>query len=120
MNFCVLGAGAWGTAMAVYLARVVMWSPSAHGEWNMPCNFPRKEKNRDYLPGIEFPSDLQIGREVGPGLMEADFVFFACPSHALRDIAETAAQHLSVSLQLKGPLPCAKDWSPKLTIMPMR
>ena len=74
-----------------------MWSPSAHGEWSMPCNFPRREKI-GCLPGIEFPSDLQIGREVGPALMEADFVFFACPSHALRDAAETAAQHLSVSL----------------------
>ena len=113
MNFSVLGAGAWGTAMAVYLARcghVVTLCPR---RMEHALQLSSQRENRDYLPGIEFPSDLQIGREVGPALMEADFVFFACPSHALRDTAETAAQHFSSSPQLKGALALCKGLEPK-------
>jgi len=120
MNFCVLGAGAWGTAMAVYLARrghVVTLCPR---RMEHALQLSSQRENTDYLPGISFPTDLQIGREVGPALMEADFVFFACPSHALRETAEAAAQHLSASPQLKGALAFARAWSPKPTTMPMR
>ncbi|NDH17431.1 MAG: glycerol-3-phosphate dehydrogenase, partial [Opitutae bacterium] len=113
MNFCVLGAGAWGTAMAVYLARrghVVTLCPR---RMEHALQLSSQRENRDYLPRIEFPSDLQIGREVGPALMEGDFVFFACPSHALRETAEAASQHLSTSPQLKGALALCKGLEPK-------
>ncbi|MAE53467.1 MAG: glycerol-3-phosphate dehydrogenase [Opitutae bacterium] len=113
MNLCILGAGAWGTAMAIYLTKrghVVTLCPR---RMDHALELSSERKNLDYLPQVEFPSDLQIGREVGPALMEADYVFFACPSHALRTTSETAAVHLSTSPRLKGALALCKGLEPK-------
>ena len=113
MNFCVLGAGAWGTAMSVYLSKrghVVTLCPR---RMDHALQLSSDRRNRDYLPGIEFPCDLQIGREMAPALMEADYVFFACPSHALRKTAEAASRYLAVSPQLKGSLALCKGLEPE-------
>lgn len=112
MNFCVLGAGAWGTAMAVYLAgrgHVVTLCPR---RMDHALKLSSEHENQDYLPGIKFPPDLQIGRELGPALMEADYVFFACPSHALRGTSEQVALHLAASYQLSGSLALCKGLEP--------
>lgn len=113
MNFCVLGAGAWGTAMAVYLARLGHIVTLCPRRMDHALKLSSQRENSDYLPGIKLPSDLQIGKEMGPALMEADFIFFACPSHALRETAEAAAKHLPSSPQLKGALALCKGLEPK-------
>ncbi|MFT6236065.1 MAG: glycerol-3-phosphate dehydrogenase (NAD(P)+), partial [Lentimonas sp.] len=41
-------------------------------------------ENTDYLPGYKLPHSIQIGCELVPVLMEAEVVFLACPSKALR------------------------------------
>ena len=106
--------------MAVYLARrghVVTLCPR---RMEHALQLSSQRENRVYLPGIEFPSDLQIGREVGPALMEADFVFFACPSHALRKLRKPPLNIFLRVPSLRVPLPCARDWNPEPTSMPMR
>ena len=80
MNFSILGAGAWGTAMAVYLANrghVVTLCPR---RMEHALQLSSERINHDYLAEIKFPADLQVGKEIGPALMEADYVFLACPS----------------------------------------
>ncbi len=113
MNFCILGAGAWGTAMAVYLANhdhIVTLCPR---RMEHALRLSSERKNNDYLPEIEFPADLQIGRELGPALMEADYVFLACPSHALRTTCENMSVHLPSCPQLKGAIALCKGLEPK-------
>lgn len=112
MNFCILGAGAWGTAMGVYLANrghVVTLCPR---RMEHALKLSSERKNEDYLPEIIFPADLQIGREVGPALMEADYLLLACPSHALRATCESAQKHLSCSPRLIGSLALCKGLEP--------
>ena len=58
-------------------------------------------ENSDYLPGYRLPHTIQIGCELGPVLMEAEVVFLACPSKALRDLCESVRAHLAEAWQLK-------------------
>jgi glycerol-3-phosphate dehydrogenase (NAD(P)+) len=58
-------------------------------------------ENADYLPGYKLPHTIQVGCEVGPVLMEAEVVFFACPSRAIRHLAEQVRPHLKAAWQFK-------------------
>jgi glycerol-3-phosphate dehydrogenase (NAD(P)+) len=58
-------------------------------------------ENRDYLPGHTLPHRIQIGCEAGPVLMEAEVVFLACPSKAVRTLCESIRPDLEAAWQLK-------------------
>jgi glycerol-3-phosphate dehydrogenase (NAD(P)+) len=58
-------------------------------------------ENSDYLPGYTLPHTIQIGCELGPVLMEAEVIFLACPSKALRALCESIKPHLQEAWQLK-------------------
>jgi glycerol-3-phosphate dehydrogenase (NAD(P)+) len=58
-------------------------------------------ENADYLPGYKLPHTIQIGCELGPVLMEAEAVFLACPSKALRTLCESIKPHVEAAWQLK-------------------
>lgn len=84
MNNCILGAGAWGTSMALHLHRnghVVSLAPR---RMEQAMKLASTRENVDYLPSIQLPDALQIGFELQPLLMEAEVLFFACPTKGLR------------------------------------
>jgi glycerol-3-phosphate dehydrogenase (NAD(P)+) len=58
-------------------------------------------ENRDYLPGYKLPHRIQIGCEVAPVLMEAEVLFLACPSKAVRSLCESIQPHIAAAWQLK-------------------
>lgn len=101
MNCCVLGAGAWGTAMALHLDRCGHSVTLVPRRMEHALEIASSRENTDYLPGYPLPHRIQIGCEIGPVLMEADVVFFACPSKAIRDLAERVRPHLEAARQLK-------------------
>ena len=87
MNFTVVGAGAWGTAFALHLARL------GHGVALVPRRpeqaraVAAARENAEYLPGISLPQELRITAELEAGLEGADVAWLACPSQALRETA---------------------------------
>lgn len=85
MNFAILGAGAWGTAMAVHLARLGHTVTLAPRRFEQALALASARENPDYLPGVALPPSLQIGHELAPVLMEVEVVLLVCPSHALRE-----------------------------------
>jgi glycerol-3-phosphate dehydrogenase (NAD(P)+) len=87
MNFAILGAGAWGTAFAVHLARLGHTVTLVPRRFEQALAVASARENPDYLPGVALPLSLQIGHELAPALMEVDIVLLACPSHALRETA---------------------------------
>lgn len=101
MNCCILGAGAWGTAMALHLDRC------GHSVTLLPrriehaLEIASSRENRDYLSGYTLPNRIQIGCEPKPALMEAEVIFLACPSKALRELCQSIQPHLESALQLK-------------------
>lgn len=83
--FAVIGAGAWGTALAVHLAGggwpAKLWDiDSRHLR-----NLSRDRENKRYLPGIPLPDAVQPVEEIETAVRSADCVLVVTPSSALRD-----------------------------------
>ena len=88
MNSCVLGAGAWGTAMALHLMKCGHSVSLSPRRIEQAMQLTSSRENADYLPGFRLPESLQIGYELEPILMEADVVFLASPAKGLRAVCE--------------------------------
>lgn len=101
MNACILGAGAWGTAMALHLDRCGHSVTLVPRRMEHALQVASSRENEDYLPGYKLPHRIQIGCEVAPVLMEAEVIFFACPSSAVRTLCKTIRSHLEEAWQLK-------------------
>lgn len=90
----VLGAGGWGTALAVHLSRVGhdarLWARDA----SLVADMQARRANAVYLPDIRFPERLRVGADLAEALHEADFVVAAVPSHGTRAILRRAAPHV--------------------------
>ncbi|NDA19254.1 MAG: hypothetical protein EBY34_07985 [Alphaproteobacteria bacterium] len=79
MNFCVIGAGAWGTAMAVHLAKMGHATTLVPRRYEHALQLSSARTNSDYLHGVKFPEDLQIGANLKPSLMECDYANYPYP-----------------------------------------
>ncbi|MFO8027148.1 MAG: NAD(P)H-dependent glycerol-3-phosphate dehydrogenase [Opitutales bacterium] len=101
MNCCILGAGAWGTAMALHLDRCGHSVTLVPRRMEQALAIASSRENAEYLPGHKLPHRIQLGYEIGPVLMEAEVVFFACPSKAIRDLAGKVRPQLETARQLK-------------------
>ena len=88
MNIAILGAGAWGTAMAIHLQRSGNRVTLVSRRVEHALAMASERENRDYLPGYRLSNDLQIACELLPVLMEAELVILACPSSGLRALCE--------------------------------
>ena len=100
----VLGAGSWGTALAIQLAsnghQVCAWDHDAE----LISALNSDGENKRYLPGSTFPATLSAEGNLVTAIHDADFILSVVPSYAMRTACE----------QLK-PLPHAKKfiWATK-------
>lgn len=96
----VLGAGSWGTALALQLARagqqVQMWCFS---EEQTKVMVERRE-NPDYLPGVGFPDNLQVTSDLEAALHRVRDVLLVTPSHAFADTLAKAKPFLHPQVRL--------------------
>jgi glycerol-3-phosphate dehydrogenase (NAD(P)+) len=90
----VLGAGAWGTALAWLLAdkgdQVVVWSRRA----DLCASVNAARENARYLPGVSLPPHMTYTDDLAGALVDAGMVLFVVPSHATREVARAAAFHV--------------------------
>lgn len=87
-RIAVLGAGAWGTALAVHLARqghaVMLWEREAAQAARLQAD----RANPRYLPGINFPQGLAVGADLAACLQPAEAVLAVIPSAGFRDLLQ--------------------------------
>ena len=91
----VLGAGSWGTALAVHLGRVGhevrLWARDRA----LVDDMVARRANAIYLPDIPLPDTVVVTDVLGEALAEADLVVSAIPSHGCRDVMYQAAPFLA-------------------------
>ena len=92
MKFCVVGAGAWGTAFAVHLARLGRPVVLVPRRPEQAAALLATRENRDYLAGVALPESLVITADLSAALGASTVGLLACPSQALR---ETSARVLA-------------------------
>jgi glycerol-3-phosphate dehydrogenase (NAD(P)+) len=85
MKFCVVGAGAWGTAFAVHLARLGRPVVLVPRRPEQAAALLATRENRDYLAGVALPESLAITADLSAALGVSTVVLLACPSQALRE-----------------------------------
>lgn len=88
MNFCVVGAGAWGTAFALHLARAGHATTLVPRRSEQATVLAASRENSEYLPGIALPATLEITADLKAALAKAEVLLLACPSQALRATCE--------------------------------
>lgn len=81
----VVGAGSFGTAVAVLLARGGMRTTLQTRTQEQTDTLVEERENRAYLPGVELPRELRI-EPASKGLVRAELVFLAVPSLGLGDV----------------------------------
>jgi len=87
----VLGAGSWGTALAIQLARkgnpTVLWGRDP----GHLAELAQDRCNRRYLPDAAFPDALQVEPDLSRALVGHRTLLLAVPSHGLRSTLASLA-----------------------------
>jgi glycerol-3-phosphate dehydrogenase (NAD(P)+) len=92
MNCAVIGAGAWGTALANVLASnghsVALWAR----EPDVVDSVTSTRENRRFLPGVCLVDRVKATGDMSDALDGAMLVTYVAPSHALREVASAGAR----------------------------
>ena len=92
MRITVLGAGAWGTALALAFAprhAVALWTLEADHAAAMRAD----AENKRFLPGHALPADIAVSADIPDALRGADFAVVATPVAGLRTTLQALARH---------------------------
>lgn len=93
-NVAVLGAGAWGTALAKVLADkqnpTLMWSHTPA----LAKSINEKRINERYLPSASLPPTLRATADLEHALRGAEIIVVVVPSHALRSVIVDAQKFI--------------------------
>lgn len=94
MTLSIIGAGSWGTALAIVLAprfdRVTLWVY----EHDLAARMQQTRENDVYLPGFQLPENVSVTTQ----LQGAEFVLGVMPSHHARTIYTAAAPRFDPSM----------------------
>ncbi len=100
MRITVLGAGAWGTALAQVAAgqghptRLWTWLPE-HAE-----SMRSARENQEFLPGVRLAEAVTVTASLAEAMSDAELVVVVVPSHAVRKTMEAAQPHLKASARI--------------------
>jgi glycerol-3-phosphate dehydrogenase (NAD(P)+) len=97
----VLGAGAWGTAIAQALGRrmpVVLWARDpAQAE-----TIARSRRNDRYLPGVELAAEVDVSADLQAAVRDAELLLAATPVAGLRELVGKLPRTASLVWLCKG------------------
>ncbi len=89
MKCAVIGAGAWGTALANLLAEnghsTIMWAY----ESDVADAINDGHENPRFLPGVQLQPELRATPDSEVAVTDAELIVYATPSHVLRDVSSS-------------------------------
>ena len=100
-RIAVLGAGSWGTALALNLARrpdhsITLWAhTTAHAH-----ELSEHRENRRYLPGFTLPAQLRVTHSPAEAVHSAEAILIVVPSQHVRATVSALAPHLAPGTRL--------------------
>ncbi|CEH35474.1 NAD(P)H-dependent glycerol-3-phosphate dehydrogenase [Romboutsia lituseburensis] len=87
-KLCILGAGSWGSALGLVLAKkgyqVNMWTLSEE----QAEKINRTRENIDYLPGVLFPNNITLTTDIENAIKDSKIIVLAVPSQAIRSVCK--------------------------------
>jgi glycerol-3-phosphate dehydrogenase (NAD(P)+) len=93
----MLGAGSWGAALAIHLARlghaVQLWARNPQ-----VVDTLGRDRVHPSHPATEFPGPLVITNDLAAACRDAEAIVVACPSHAVRTLATSFVEHAARSV----------------------
>jgi len=93
MKISVLGAGGWGTTLAILLHynghNVTLWEYKK----SYARQLLKKRINTDYLPGIKIPKEVLITSDIEEASDDKNLIVLAVPSQFLRDVIKKINYH---------------------------
>lgn len=95
-RIAIVGAGSWGTALAIVLARhggheITMWSHTQQ----VAAAIQQKHENSFYLPGLPVPQSIRITTQLQEAAHGAEILILAVPSQHLRSVGLAVAPFLT-------------------------
>ncbi len=88
----ILGAGAWGTALAINLAHrhtVNLWMRSR----DQAAALQSSRENKRYLPGVVLSPAIRLYSELDAALLGVNLIIVTVPTHGFRSIIKSLALH---------------------------
>src|SRR3989338_8619815 len=93
MKITVIGAGSWGTTLAILLAEkgfdAILWCRREE----LAREIESKRENRQYLPGIKISKNLTAENSLKDALENSEIIFNAVPSEFVRSTLKNAKQY---------------------------
>ena len=87
-KICVLGAGSWGSALALSLAKkgysITMWTLNQE----QADKINTTKENINYLPGVLFPNNITLTTNIEDAVVDSKLIVLAVPSQAIRSICK--------------------------------
>jgi glycerol-3-phosphate dehydrogenase (NAD(P)+) len=94
----IIGAGSWGSALAILAARagheVQIWSRNSA----VVDSINRVHVNPAYLPGARYPESVRATGDLAEAVKVAELIILAAPSHATRGLLTTLAPSLATEV----------------------
>jgi len=99
-SFLVIGAGAWGTALSIRLAKNGLEVSLTSRDKKNLSEIRKTKQNKKYLPGINIPESINIKDEILPCLANSSSVLLCVKSTGFKKIAADLNNHMGPEQKL--------------------